>query len=384
MRTYAAGSVAGAARRFAELKPGSPVAGVILHGDIAAAAVGTVTYRDGDTIYAFGHPFTRSGAIEMPMAGAEMLAVSHSVSRSFKVGNIGPIVGTIQQDRTPAIVGTIGRMPAMMDIRVRSRHPVLGEREYVCKGIRHRELSTEAVLTAVLDPLTQGLDAIGTRTVRYALTFTLDSGETIGITNVAADSSANSMIAMSALSVMGECLSAPYVTVGVRSCSVDLSFSEELRKAEIVRAWVSATTVSAGSSFDVALELQPFKGSRSIRTVAVHVPAETEPGTYSVAVCDADRADSIDGSMASRATTLPGLVRTLATMRTSDRVYVKLLGKSAGLVIEGAAMPGLPPSALMRWRSDAAKPLAETTLAESELPLDAVVHGSHQLSITVK
>src|SRR5688500_15822742 len=43
------------------LRPGSAVALAIATGDLGLGAVGTVTYRDGEDIWAFGHPFEGLG-----------------------------------------------------------------------------------------------------------------------------------------------------------------------------------------------------------------------------------------------------------------------------------------------------------------------------------
>ena len=92
-----------------DLKPGSAVSGVLMSGDFDFAGTGTVTWRHGNRILAFGHPFLQNGPIEMPMASAEILAVVQAVTRSFKLPNIGPVVGSIYQDRLTAIAGEIGR-----------------------------------------------------------------------------------------------------------------------------------------------------------------------------------------------------------------------------------------------------------------------------------
>jgi len=43
-----------ASKQFA---PGDAIGAVLLRGDFNVAATGTVTYVDGDRVYAFGHPF---------------------------------------------------------------------------------------------------------------------------------------------------------------------------------------------------------------------------------------------------------------------------------------------------------------------------------------
>src|SRR5215831_6116355 len=49
------------------LAPGTSVTVALARGDYSVAAAGTVTYRDGEKIYAFGHPFLSLGGADMPM-----------------------------------------------------------------------------------------------------------------------------------------------------------------------------------------------------------------------------------------------------------------------------------------------------------------------------
>ena len=48
------------------LTPGTSLSVQLVRGDYSIAASGTVTFRDGDRIYAFGHPFLSLGAADMP------------------------------------------------------------------------------------------------------------------------------------------------------------------------------------------------------------------------------------------------------------------------------------------------------------------------------
>ena len=117
-----------------DLKPGSAVSGVLMSGDFQFAGTGTVTWRHGNRILAFGHPFLQSGPTGMPMASAEILTVVQSYARSFKLPVIGPVVGSIYQDRLVAIAGEIGPegfddAPGSAFGRARRQEPVLSGRD---------------------------------------------------------------------------------------------------------------------------------------------------------------------------------------------------------------------------------------------------------------
>ena len=59
-----------------DLDPGSPIAAVLVSGDLSASGLGTVTYNDGERVLAFGHAMFRLGPVAMPMAVADVITVS--------------------------------------------------------------------------------------------------------------------------------------------------------------------------------------------------------------------------------------------------------------------------------------------------------------------
>ena len=91
------------------LNPGEAVAGVLVSGDMSATGMGTVTYNDGKTIFAFGHPFFDLGPLDMPMAKSEILMVLSSAFQPTKFGNATGVVGALRQDRLQRHYGRAGR-----------------------------------------------------------------------------------------------------------------------------------------------------------------------------------------------------------------------------------------------------------------------------------
>src|SRR5437764_1129245 len=64
------------------LKPGSMISVQLVTGDLSIGADGTVTYIDGERVYAFGHRFLSVGATDLPFARSEVLTLLPSVSTS--------------------------------------------------------------------------------------------------------------------------------------------------------------------------------------------------------------------------------------------------------------------------------------------------------------
>src|SRR5215467_12624255 len=90
---------------------GSSISVQLVRGDYSLAAAGTVTMRDGDRIYAFGHPFLSLGASDMPMTEASVVTVVPNANNSFKLAVPGKMVGSISQDRASGIFGLLGQAP---------------------------------------------------------------------------------------------------------------------------------------------------------------------------------------------------------------------------------------------------------------------------------
>src|SRR4030095_553105 len=97
-------------------QPGSAVAVDLLRGDLHLAAIGTVTWRDGDRILIFGHPLFQSGDVRLPMSTANITNIVASDLSSFKLGSSGREVGVLTQDRRAAVAGRLGPPPRLLPL----------------------------------------------------------------------------------------------------------------------------------------------------------------------------------------------------------------------------------------------------------------------------
>jgi hypothetical protein len=92
---------------------GGNLAASASYGDITLAGVGTATsVCDGDVV-GFGHPLFQLGETTEGLHAADAIYVQpDTLGPPFKVANIGPVVGTITQDRLSGISGTFGPAPS--------------------------------------------------------------------------------------------------------------------------------------------------------------------------------------------------------------------------------------------------------------------------------
>ncbi len=98
----------GGAASTATLVPGGSMGIALATGDITMGALGTVTYCDGDAVIGFGHPFFSNGASAMPLTSVSIFDTMKSFEASFKLGELGSVIGVITQDRSAAVGGRVG------------------------------------------------------------------------------------------------------------------------------------------------------------------------------------------------------------------------------------------------------------------------------------
>ncbi len=111
--------VAFAAQR---LVPGASVSTMYATGGITIGAVGTVTYRDGDTVYAFGHPLDGVGRRSLMLGDAYVYYVVNipdgTLATSYKLAAPGHVLGTLTSDTANAVIGRVGSGPTTVPVDV--------------------------------------------------------------------------------------------------------------------------------------------------------------------------------------------------------------------------------------------------------------------------
>ncbi|MDH3592314.1 MAG: hypothetical protein OER88_10575, partial [Planctomycetota bacterium] len=100
------------------LAPGAPIGIQLMRGDLDMTATGTVTWIDGDRIWAFGHPLFGLGATDLPLTEARVQTILPSLMQSARFATAGPVRGALRQDRAAAIFGRLGGTAPTIPVRV--------------------------------------------------------------------------------------------------------------------------------------------------------------------------------------------------------------------------------------------------------------------------
>jgi hypothetical protein len=114
------------------LLPGASVGVSYSTGAVPIGAIGTVTYRDGAHVYAFGHPLDGAGRRSLILQDAYVYYVVPNpgvdLSTSYKLAAFGHTVGTLTSDSPDAVVGSVGAPPPAIPVDVAARDGDTGAR----------------------------------------------------------------------------------------------------------------------------------------------------------------------------------------------------------------------------------------------------------------
>ena len=137
----AGGRVPAAMGARSALQPGSMISVQLVTGDLSVGADGTVTYIDGERIYAFGHRFLSVGTTDLPFTRSEVLTLLPSVQTSFKISAPKELMGAISQDHDTAVSGEMGRRASMVPVSLTVAGPNGKRSSYHMEMVDDRFLS---------------------------------------------------------------------------------------------------------------------------------------------------------------------------------------------------------------------------------------------------
>jgi hypothetical protein len=104
------------------LVPGASVSASYSSGDVPMGAVGTVTYVDGPTVYAFGHELDGAGRRSLLLQDAYVYYVVNNpdptIAQSYKLASPGHTEGTLSSDTPNAVIGEVGAPPPTVPVEV--------------------------------------------------------------------------------------------------------------------------------------------------------------------------------------------------------------------------------------------------------------------------
>jgi len=372
--------------RNLELAAGSSVAGVLVDGDLRLAATGTVTERRGDEILAFGHPFLGVGPLSMPMATSEIVTVVSSQMNSFKITNLGAVIGAFEMDRAAGMRGRVGAEAPMTPVNVRIAGLV--DRQFELRVAELPLLTPTLVAISTLGSLEAASQTSGSQGLDLEARFDLAEWGELEIRQSFDGELASQEAAFYLFAFTDFFLNNRFEKVSLDSIDIELEQHAEPRTARLVGAHVSQTLVRPGDRIELVVDLQAFRGDTFRATLALDVPTGLPEGRYSLLVGDGISVDIARLEVEKTAPqTFPQALRFLRSFHSSRELVALGVFRGEGLSVGGEVLPQLPASVRSLWRaapSTSATPLQLAVAQESVIELDQPLEGIVRVDLEVQ
>ncbi len=380
----AAGAATDASSR---LEPGSAVAAVLLSGDMVLSATGTVTWVDGNSILAFGHPFLSMGPVDMPMARAEVLTVLPSLYRSFKFSTTGPVLGSVSQDRSTGILGSFGKPPTMVPVTIRMTSEDVPTQTFKFEVVHNAMLTPILVALATDNVLTTLEKRAGERTIVWKSAIATDD-RTVRWDSVFSGLTAREEAVGSLALLTNYLMANEFHDLSIRGVEIEIVHSDRLQSARIVHVEAQKERVRPGDTVPIWIDLEDFRGGPRRVVMTARVPEDAPPGPLTVFVGDGNAATAYDLALyPPDPHSLDQVLDFISRMRPANTLNLLAYRAAPGAVVNGEPLAALPPTraALLKDRGpgDGTPDLGYLRLQAESVEQPVPVTGSARLNLEV-
>jgi hypothetical protein len=376
------------------LKPGSMISVQLMTGDLSIGADGTVTYIDGNKIYAFGHRFLAVGSTALPFTRSEVLALLPVMSASFKISAPKETMGAILQDRNTAVAGELGRVADMAPVSISVSRGGKRLDNYQMEMVNDRFLSPLLVQMAVYNTIDATERTVGASSFRVTGEIEFQgSSAPLKVNNMYAADTGSAMIASLSTAIpLAYVLQSGFEALEVKKVALDIESFDEKKQFQIDSVSVARREVRPGGKVELTTMLVGENGAEVPRTIVYRVPEGITPGPLYFTVADGMTTNITEFRqiIGAQPKSIAQLLSIVNSLRANTKAYVRVWRPEPAFQLEGADFPDPPPSVAMIL---AASPTAlgsinqtrNSKVAELEFGAgDSVISGSKTIQVEVK
>ena len=370
------------------LTGGRSISVQLARGDYSLVASGTATLRDGNRIYAFGHPFLSLGGVEMPMSESSVVVVVPNINNSFKLAVPGPMVGTMLQDRATGIMGELGRTARMIPVNLKlttSR----GKQEDITFEMVNDEFLTPLVLNiGLVNSVLANERHIGDATVSTNAIIKIKGHEPVMIDRDFTGSASTMLSSLAVTLPVTNLLRGRFEDLEIESIDVAMTVKEGTASAVIESLLSDRMQFRVGETASVTVFLRTDSGKLISRDVRFRIPDDMQPGTLTLTIADAATAQQNSAINSFSTTSLVDTISLLNRTRKDDRIYLQLLRGGNSIVMGSSELANLPPSVTASMTSGnvsgGTKAISQSVVLDVELEKnERSTSGSQSITISV-
>jgi hypothetical protein len=367
---------------------GTSVSMELARGDYSIAAAGTVTWRDGNKIYAFGHPFLSLGTSDLPMSESHVVTVVPNLNNSFKLAVADAMVGSMTQDRATGVFGQLGQAPKMIPVKIDLETSRGQQRTFNFEVVNDDFLTPLLLNISIYNSLLANERGLGDSTIELSGEIDFKGNDPIKLDRRLVGGQASQLAAGSVAIPVNAVLRSRFDDASISGIVLKIRSFDGSKAANLERLAVDHEQVKAGETVEVQAYARTVGGKLFVQRIPVTIPAGTPAGPVSIVVGDGGAIQEKDAVQQFVPQNAGELISTINRLKMPDRLYIQAARPTSGALIGVSEMPNLPPSVLATLGNDrtvgAFKPYTQTVIAEHELPpADFVITGQQTLTIQV-
>jgi hypothetical protein len=376
------------------LKPGSMISVELMTGDMSVGADGTITYIDGNRVYAFGHRFLAIGSTAMPFSRAEVLTLLPVMSSSFKISAPKETMGSILQDRNTAIAGELGRAATLAPVSISVSRGGRRLDSYQMQMVDDRFLSPLLVQMAVFSTIDATERTVGASSFRVTGEVEFQgSAAPLKLNNMYAADTGSAMIASLSTAIpLAYVLQSGFDSLQVKKVAIDIESFDAKMQLQIDNVYVNRREVRPGEKVELTAILVGDNGSETLRKVEYQVPVGAPPGPLLFTVADGMTTNLTEFRqiIGIQPKSVAQLISTVNNLRANTKAYVRVWRPEPAFQLEGEDFPDPPPSVAMilggsQTALGSVTQTRNSKLAELEIGAgNCAITGSKTIQVEVK
>jgi len=380
------------------LVPGAAVGVALVDGDVSLSGIGTLTWREKDRFVAFGHPMFQAGAVALPMTGGRIHTIVASLVASFKLFSPSRPVGTVDQDRLPAIGGRIGPVPKMIPVRIVLASPYVSpgsaptkRHTYNYRVVRAPELAGRMAAIGLAEVLFSTEGGQEEMTLESEMKVTVEDSATITVRHFYSGPGTAEDIYRRAAIELEALFSNPFRPVDVTAIGFDVRLTPGLRRVRLVSCRPEKPVARRGERVTLLVTMKDERDRTIVERREFTLPMSTPEGKMQLVVTSRDTLrvrEQSRGLVSSEPHSLSGLYRMLEASGGENVLVVCGYLPVQGLTVGQTELPA-PPVTLRKVieGASAAGPVRRTPESRffvESFVLDRAIQGACELTLEVR
>jgi hypothetical protein len=331
-----------------------------IRGDVSAFSYGTITYIDKNKkeLLAYGHSASGEGNVNLPLSGGYVHFILPSRTRSSKIASPTQPIGTLVQDRVPALAGLIEKLPNnhhYIPVTAKVQTTDMKVHDLYYEAARDK-IFTASYAASGISGLVNALEFSGNdHTVNVQAKITLEDqpeldNREIVLKNVFSSSGSPGFnVSRTILFPMLDLIVNPYAKVKIESVDFDIKIEDKRKTASILTARLDKLVYRPGEEVKVTFTLRPYLEQPRTLTGTITIPKDTPDG---IILLRAMSSSSYQGWQRTRAPynfrpkNINQLIKLLQDGEPNTNLILELSVQRPGLTVQGEEFPDLPISVM--------------------------------------